>query len=344
MGPSAIGYYPFMRRNVLPFNSMLTLETVANLGLVYYMFLVGLELDFKPIIGAGKKAFSIAIAGIIVALPVGFTLHFYVLRKDSTKIRTEEDLHRFWFHGPMFWAVALATTNFAEVAQILANLKLLYSEIGRVALSAAAISDLCSGFLLILGIAVASDRKAYTIGTTLTFILVFVFLVRPALSWLSVHCTTKEDSYNEVYICFILSGIVLCGFVTDVCGLHSIVGPFVLGAIMPKGLELKNILVERVGNFVSSIMMPFFYLVVGLKFNFERILVNHGPQQNGTSILDVVLVVSLAFTTKIVSTSITALINKMTLRESLVLGFLMNTKGLMALIILVSGRDLKVRT
>lgn len=338
-----IGYYPFIRRNILPFNSMLTLETVANLGLVYYMFLVGLELDFKPIIGAGKKAFSIAIAGIIVAVPVGFTLHFYVLRKDFTILRTEEDFHRFWFHGPMFWGVALATTNFAEVAQILANLKLLYSEIGRVALSAAAISDLCSGFLLILGMAVASDRKAYTIGTTMIFIVVFVFLVRPALSWVLVHCTTKEDSYNEVHICFILSGIVLCGFVTDVCGLHSIVGPFVLGAIMPKGLELKNILVERVGNFVSSIMMPFFYLVVGLKFNSERIFANHGPQQNGTSILEVVLVVSLAFITKIVTTSITALINKMTLRESLVLGFLMNTKGLMALIILVSGRDLKVR-
>ncbi|PRQ20318.1 putative cation/H+ exchanger, rossmann-like alpha/beta/alpha sandwich [Rosa chinensis] len=340
LGPTAIGGHPIISKFALSFNNLLTLETVANLGLVYYMFLLGIELDFRPVIRTGKKALSIAVAGIVVSVPVGWSLHYYVLRNQKSKVLKEDEQERLWIQGPLFWGITLATTNFADLARILANLKLLHSDIGRLALSAAVISDLFSGFLFMLAMAFVSINW-WSVGLTSAFIAIFVFLVRPALSWI-FQCTTKKDSYNELHVCFILTWIVICGFITDACGAHSIVGAFVLGAIMPRELEIKSFLVERIGNFVSSIMMPLFYLVVGLRFNVDRILYAEKGKPNGTTEFDVMVAVALAFTAKIVGTSIAALINKITLRDSMVLGVLMNTKGLLALIILSSARDLKV--
>ncbi|KAM5546594.1 hypothetical protein ABKV19_002399 [Rosa sericea] len=340
LGPTAIGGHPIIRKFALSFNSLLTLETVANLGLVYYMFLLGIELDFRPVIRTGKKALSIAVAGIVVSVPVGWSLHYYILRNQKSKVLTEDEQERLSIQGPLFWGITLATTNFADLARILANLKLLHSDIGILALSAAVISDLFSGFLFMLAMAFVSINW-WSVGLTSAFIAIFVFLVRPALSWI-LQCTTKKDSYSELHVCFILTWIVICGFITDACGAHSIVGAFVLGAIMPRELEIKSFLVERIGNFVSSIMMPLFYLVVGLRFNVDRILYAEKGKPNGTTEFDVMVAVALAFTAKIVGTSIAALINKITLRDSMVLGVLMNTKGLLALIILSSARDLQV--
>ncbi|KAL6180413.1 hypothetical protein ACLB2K_047076 [Fragaria x ananassa] len=339
-GPSAIGNIDVIRRTTLSFNSLLTLETIANLGLVYYMFLLGLELDFRPVIRAGKKALSIAVAGILVSVPVGWGLHYYVLRNQSHTDLKGDEQERLLKRGPLFWGISLATTNFADLARILADLKLLQSEIGRLALSAAVISDMFSGFFFMIAMAFVNFNW-WLVGLTSVFIAVFIFVVRPALSWV-LHITTKKDSHNELHVCFILSWIVICGFITDACGAHSIVGAFMLGAIMPKELELKSFLVERIGNFVSSMMMPLFYLVVGLRFNVDRILYVRKKEPNGTTKFDVMVVVALAFTAKLVATSIAALINKIKLRDSLILGVLMNTKGLLALIILSSARDLKV--
>ncbi|KAL6176574.1 hypothetical protein ACLB2K_053207 [Fragaria x ananassa] len=340
LGPSAIGNIDVIRRTTLSFNSLLTLETIANLGLVYYMFLLGLELDFRPVIRSGKKALSIAVAGILVSVPVGWGLHYYVLRNQGHTDLKGDEQERLLKRGPLFWGISLATTNFADLARILADLKLLQSEIGRLALSAAVISDMFSGFLFMIAMAFVNFNW-WLVGLTSVFIAVFIFVVRPALSWV-LQNTTKKDSHNELHVCFILSWIVICGFITDACGAHSIVGAFMLGAIMPKELELKSFLVERIGNFVSSMMMPLFYLVVGLRFNVDRILYVRKKEPNGTTKFDVMVVVALAFTAKLVATSIAALINKIKLRDSLILGVLMNTKGLLALIILSSARDLKV--
>lgn len=134
-----------------PFQSLLSLETIGNLGLVYYIFLVGLELELKPVIRAGRKALSIALAGMVVAIGSGFALHFLLVKKSlNLKVEVSRNDHNNTHSGPLFWAVALATTSFPDVARILADLKLLHSEIGRLALSAAAISELCSWFLFIL--------------------------------------------------------------------------------------------------------------------------------------------------------------------------------------------------
>ncbi|KAM1064343.1 hypothetical protein ACFX13_029056 [Malus domestica] len=198
----------------------------------------------------------------------------------------------------------------------LADLKLLRSEFGRLALSSAVISDLCSWFLFLLGMAAVNMTNMVAVGSTLAFIAVCTFLIRPALPRILTSEREKEDTDYSHHMCFVLAGVMLCGFITDALGSHSIVGPFVLGAIMPKGLRVRL-----------------------------QDMLNHPEAEyearSGTTIYRLVAVVIVAFGAKIVSTFAASLINKMSPRDSLALGVLMNTKGLLTLIVLSSARDLK---
>lgn len=184
---------------------MRTLETLGNLAIVYHMFLVGLELDFKPVIRSGKKTLSIAFAGIIFSIPVGWVLHRYLLLKDFTE---QTKIYKQNRNGPIFWGIALATTNFPDLARILADLKLLHSEVGRLALSSAVISDLCSWFLLLLGMAAVNMTNMVAVGSTLAFIAVCTFLLRPALSWM----LTRERERKKIPTIVIIRALFSLGW------------------------------------------------------------------------------------------------------------------------------------
>ncbi|TQD71311.1 hypothetical protein C1H46_043154 [Malus baccata] len=236
------------------------------------MFLVGLELDFKPVIRSG------------------WVLHRYLLLKDFTEPTKIYKQNR---NGPIFWGIALATTNFPDLARILADL--LHSEVGRLALSSAVISDLCSWFLFLLGMAAVDMTNMVAVGSTLAFIAVCTFLIRPALPWILTSEREKEDTDYSHHMCFVLAGVMLCGFITDALGSHSIVGPFVLGAIMPKGLRVR---------LQDMLKHP--------ETEYEA--------RSRTTIYRLVAVVIVAFGAKIVSTFAASLINKMSPRDSLALG------------------------
>ncbi|KAF3452658.1 hypothetical protein FNV43_RR03091 [Rhamnella rubrinervis] len=311
---------------------MLTLETLGNLSLIYYLFLVGLEVDIKPILRAGKKPLSIALVGLIIPIPIGYALHKLATGHPSSTGGLYSSRMKF---GSIFWGIALATTNFPDLARILADLKLLHSEVGRIALSSAVITDLFSWILLVLSIAMASDGEYVTIAASIGFALVCLFALRPALAWL-ISRTSKDESYNEYHIGFVLASVPLFGYLTDSCGCESMLGAFMLGVIMPKG-ELKNTLMEKVEDFVSGLMMPLFFLIIGLRTN------RLGFGNKHISVGAYIIVVVLSFSAKVVSTFFAAVfMNNMSMRDGLALGLLMNTKGLLALIIISAGRDLKV--
>lgn len=321
MGGSGLASTQFIHSHVFPIKSIMTLETVANLSMVYYMFLVGLETDFTLILRAGKKAYSVVLAGFVVAMPVGYGL-FYKLQPKASN-----------HGGAIFWAVALACTNFPDLARILADVKLLRSEFGRTALTSALISDLCSWVFLVVAMALLHQGKYFALGSTVAFTIFCVFALRPALKWIIRH-TAKEDNYNDFHVCLVLTGVIVCGFIADACGAHSIAGAFMLGVIMPKG-DLTDTIMEKVEDFVSGILMPIFFIMVGLR-------VKIGQITHGTSWANAFLVIVLTFLPKIFSTYCISFLYGMPALDGLSLGLLMNTKGLLSLIILCTGRDLKV--
>ncbi|XP_024926155.3 cation/H(+) antiporter 15 [Ziziphus jujuba] len=332
MGPSVLGSTSLGCKVLFPYNSVITLENIANLGIIYYMFLVGLEVDMKPVVRAGKKALSTAIAGLILPVPVGYGLHHLLMRHPDHSVNK---------YGPLFWGVVLGTTNFPDLARILADHKLLHSDVGRTALSSAVITDIFSWMLFVLAVAVSNDGKIFTVISTALIVLFYIYALAPAVSWMLRKTTKDDQNYSHNHICFILAGVIASAYITDSTGCHSILGAFMFGVILPKGKggELKHALTDNLEDFVSGLMTPLFFLVIGLRTDTFEVF-QTGSRITVPRFLAVTL---LALCTKIASTfSAAVFFNKMTPRDGLALGLLMNTKGLLALIITNSARDLMV--
>lgn len=319
----------FLQR-VFPERSLTVLDTLANMGLLFFLFLVGLELDPKSLRRTGKGAMGIAMAGITLPLlGIGTS---YVLRSTISK----------GVNGPpflIFIGVALSITAFPVLARILAELKLLTTNLGRIAMSAAAVNDVAAWILLALAIALSGTACSPLVSLWVflcgsVFVLFCFFTLPPAFRWMSYRCS-KGEPVRELYICATLSTVLAAGFITDLIGIHALFGAFVVGVLVPKDGPLAGALVEKVEDLVSSLFLPLYFVSSGLKTNITTI---QGAQSWGL----LILVIFTACFGKILGTILMALFCKMPLQESLALGFLMNTKGLVELIVLNIGKDRKV--
>ncbi|KAF8101866.1 hypothetical protein N665_0201s0175 [Sinapis alba] len=320
LGPSALGRNKDFIELVFPKWSTPILESVASIGLLFFLFLVGLELDLAALGHTGKKAFAIALAGICLPFALGAGISLF-LRRD-----VEED------HGSagywqflLFIGVALSITAFPVLARILAELKLLTTSVGQTALAAAAFNDIAAWILLALAVALPGSHdhhkhispliSLWVLLSGVTFVVFMFFVIQPAMRWTVQY---YDGTVHEACICLTLAGVLVSGFITDLIGLHSIFGAFVFGLIIPKSGSFRERLVERIEDFVSGLLLPLYFASSGLKTDVNKI--------RG----------------KIIGTFLMAMVCTIPARESLTLGFLMNTKGLVELVVLNIGREKKV--
>ncbi|RVW43236.1 Cation/H(+) antiporter 18 [Vitis vinifera] len=311
LGPSALGRNKQYLHSIFPPKSLTVLDTLANLGLLFFLFIVGLELDLKSLHRAGKKALSIAVAGISLPFALGVGTSF-VLRATISKGVDA---------GPfvVFMGVALSITAFPVLARILAELKLLTTDVGQMAMSAAAVNDVAAWILLALAIALSGTGRSPIISLWV---------------WMAQRCPEGEP-VDEMYICATLAAVLAAGFVTDAIGIHALFGSFVMGILVPKEGPFASALVEKVEDLVSGLLLPLYFVSSGLKTDVSTI---RGLQS--WSLL--VLVIFTACLGKIAGTIAVSLCCRMPVREALALGFLMNSKGLVELIVLNIGKERKV--
>ncbi|XP_054820219.1 cation/H(+) antiporter 19 [Prosopis cineraria] len=331
LGPSAIGRSHSFLHTVFPKKSSTVLETLANVGLLFFLFLVGLELDMRSIRRTGHKALGIAIAGISVPFILGIGTSFVLRATISKGVEPTAFL--------VFMGVALSITAFPVLARILAELKLLTTDVGRIAMAAAAVNDVAAWILLALAIALSGSHTSPLISLWVllcgaTFILFCVFAIKPVLLIMAKH-SHEGEPVKELYICITLMIVLASSFATDTIGIHALFGAFVIGIIMPKDGPFAGVLIERLEDIISSLFLPLYFVSSGLKTNVATI-------SGGTSWGLLFLVIFTACFGKIVGTIVVALICRMPFREALALGFLMNTKGLVELIVLNIGKDRKV--
>uniref|UniRef100_A0A803PJ13 Cation/H(+) antiporter 15 n=1 Tax=Cannabis sativa TaxID=3483 RepID=A0A803PJ13_CANSA len=329
LGPSVLGRNARFANTIFPLRSVMVLETMANVGLLYFLFLVGVEMDLSVIRRTGKKSLAIAVAGMVLPFIIGACFSFILHKKDESMTQGTYIL---------FLGVALSVTAFPVLARILAELKLINTELGRIALSSALINDMCAWILLALAIALAENRASslaslWVILSSAAFVAFCVLIVRPIISWM-VRRTPEGESFSEFNICLILTGVMISGFITDAIGTHSVFGAFVFGLVIPNG-PLGVTLIEKLEDFISGLLLPLFFAISGLKTDVSTI------QSIGTWGF-LMLIIFLACAGKIVGTLLVAMYYKMTIHEGFTLGFLMNSKGLVEMIVLNVGRDQKV--
>ncbi|XP_024190171.1 cation/H(+) antiporter 20 [Rosa chinensis] len=244
-------------------------------------------------------------------------------------------LHQFL----VFIGVALSITAFPVLARILAELKLLTTRIGETAMAAAAFNDVAAWILLALAVALAGGNlkgplvSIWVLISGVAFVAFMFILVRPLMTWVANRCSSQME--DEAYLCFTLAGVMLSGFMTDLIGVHAIFGAFIFGLTIPKGGEFAAKLTKRIEDFVSGLLLPLYFASSGLKTDVTKI---RGIKAWGL----LALVISVSCTGKILGTFLVAMMSMIPVRESLALGVLMNTKGLVELVVLNIGKEKKI--
>ncbi|KAL9247106.1 hypothetical protein vseg_020571 [Gypsophila vaccaria] len=334
LGPSGIGRNQAYINTIFPAWSTPILESVASIGLLFFLFLVGLELDLSSILRTGRHSFTIALAGITLPFATGAALSLLL----RTAIPGPTSPPPAFAPFLLFIAVSLSITAFPVLSRILAELKLLTTPLGHTALSAAAFNDLAAWILLALAVSLSGTSNktplvpVYVLLCGVGFIVLMFLVAKPAMSWVAKR---NNSSPSEVYITMTLAGVLVSGFITDLIGIHSIFGAFIFGLVIPKEGGFGRRLIERIEDFVMGLLLPLYFASSGLKTDVTKI-------QGGVAWGVLGLVIVVACFGKIVGTFSVAVCCRIKVREALVLGVLMNTKGLVELIVLNIGKEKKV--
>ncbi len=336
LGPSLLGLLPWdLDDRLFPDEVLPYLNILAQLGLVLFMFIVGLELDMLLIRGREKIAGSISAASVVLpfALGAALSLVLYPLH-DQTPSGPVPPLGLALFLG-----VAMSITAFPVLARILTDRGMHRTPIGVLSLACAAVDDIIAWTLLAFVVAVVQGNGPLDVLRivilTAVFAAIMFGVVRPLLRRLN-------DWYRRVgrltpdILSVVLIGILVSAFVTEMIGIHAIFGAFVFGAVMPRkdAADLTHEILERLEQVSVLLLLPLFFVVTGLSTNIGSI--------TGSGLWQLALILLVAVGGKFVGAYAGARAMKVRPRQATALGLLMNTRGLTELVILNVGKQLGV--
>jgi Kef-type K+ transport system membrane component KefB len=323
LGPTLFGaLLPELQVLLFPTDIIPVIGVVANLGLIFYMFLVGLELDVRQLKGRLGQAAAISNASVALPMVLGMAaaVPIYAL------VAPEQEFVAF----ALFMGVAMSITAFPVLARILVERRMLKRPVGALAMAAAAIDDVTAWFLIAVAIAVATAGDVggvlETILLAVAFCLLMFVAVRPLLARVS-------DAYDEAgrvpgtWIAAIFAGVLLSAFTTETIGIALIFGAFVMGMVMPRHAELTEDVTGRIEDFVVTLLLPLFFAYTGLRTNV-------GLLDRPELWLMTVALIVVAIAGKLFGAMFTARLTGFGWRASAVIGTLMNTRGLTELIVL----------
>ncbi|KAI5054970.1 hypothetical protein GOP47_0030115 [Adiantum capillus-veneris] len=337
LGPTALGRINVYMQTLFPAKSLPLLETVATIGLMFFIFMVGMNLDLQVLRKIGRKALIIAATGISVPFIVSIGLACFVRSTIAKEVRLAPLL--------IFMGAPISISAFSVLVRIMAELKLLSTDIAKLAIPIAALNDVTIWTLLAVGVAIAGGGHGKGPLTPVFVILcavgfgIFMFTVgRKAMGVVARRATRPEGGESsDLYVCITLMSVLGAGFCSDAVGVHALLGPFLLGLVLPKDNPFPKMITEKIEDFVTGLFLPLFFASSGLKTNLGTL---HGVNSIGF----LALFFCTAAFGKILASFVAARLIGLPNRRALILGFLLNTKGLAVLIVLNIGRDLKALT
>lgn len=331
LGPSVLGALaPSASLYLLPPDVAPYLGIIAQVGVILFMFLVGLELDTGLLRDKPHAALAISHASIIApfVLGAGTALWLYPQLSSSD---VPFDLFA------MFMGVAMSITAFPVLARILTDRGLSKTRLGVVAISCAAVDDVTAWCLLAVVASMAEARAkgaVLTIALTLGYVGVMFTLVRPLIARYVAHLERGGEPSREV-IAAVFIALLLSALATEVIGIHAIFGAFLLGAVIPHDTQLARSLTLKLEDLVVILLLPAFFAFTGMRTQI-------GLVSGSTHWLMCVAIIGVACAGKFGGTFVAARMSGLGARDAASLGALMNTRGLMELVVLNLGLDLGV--
>ena len=330
LGPSALGWLaPGVAAAVLPSSVAPFLNVIAQVGVILYMFLVGLELDPKLLRNRGHATVAISHASILAPFLMGALLALFLYPRLSPCGVSFTSFS-------LFIAVSMSITAFPVLARILTDRGIHKTRMGVIALTCAAVDDVTAWCLLALVVSVVHARTAGALSTivlALAFIAAMILAARPAMVRLTLLHGNRGLTQGVLAAIFV--ALLVSALTTDVIGIHAIFGAFALGAIIPHDSSLARELTDRLEDLVIVLLLPAFFAFTGLR---TQIGLVHGASEW----MVCALIIAVASSGKFGGAAIAARLTGLGWRDSSALGVLMNTRGLVELIVLNIGYDLKV--
>jgi Kef-type K+ transport system membrane component KefB len=327
LGPSLLG--PKISALVLPLEIAPFLQVIAQLGVILYMFMVGLDLNAGLIKGRAHSFVATSHASILLPFLLGSILALALYPRLSSR---DVPFTRF----VLFLAVAMSITAFPVLARILTDRGMSRTELGVVALSCAATDDVTAWCLLafVVGIAKAQAGAGISVAAgALTYLAVMLLVIRPLAARLVQRYPTAPVPRRAAALIFI--ALLASALTTDLIGIHAVFGAFVLGAVIPHDSAVARTFSRQLEQIVTVLLLPAFFAFTGMR---TRIDLVSGWQPW----LLCGLIILVATVGKFGGTCVAARFTGLSWRDAAALGALMNTRGLMELVVLNIGLDLKV--
>jgi len=329
LGPSLLGHFaPGLSTMILPAPVAPTLAIVAEISIILYMFLVGVNLHVDYLRGRARAVIVTSHASMITPFTMGVILALYLYPRLSSS-----DVHFTTF--ALFMGVAMSITAFPVLARIVADRGLTHTKLGSVALACAASDDATAWCLLAMVVGATRGSMESALGVvmlTLAFGAVMIGLVRPLVAKLTAKA---GDEPSRDAIAIALGGLLVSALIAHRIGTHAIFGAFLFGAVMPKDSGLARALDAKLHDLVTILLLPAFFALTGMRTEI-------GLLASPFDWLVCGLIILVATAGKFGGTIVGARLSGFDSRMAAALGVLMNTRGLMELIVLNVGRDLNV--
>ncbi|KAA1072856.1 K(+)/H(+) antiporter [Puccinia graminis f. sp. tritici] len=328
LGPTAMGRIPNFSHTIFPTSSIPFLSLVANIGLVLFLFIIGLEVDFKLFKQNWRSAAGIGFFGLAIPFGIGAAVAAGIYNRFVDASTVE------FGHFLLFICVAFAITAFPVLCRILTELKLLQNPVGIATLAAGVANDVIGWILLALAVTLVNSGAGltalYVMLVVAAWIVFLALVVRPVFIFLARRSGSFEKGPTPGITCLVLLMTFTSAWFTQVIGVHSIFGGFLIGVIMPHDGGFANKLVAKIEDLVTVFFLPLYFTLSGLSTDLTQL--NDGALWGWT-----VCVLISAEVSKFVPCFLMARWGGMDWRESGAVGSLMACKGLVELIVLNIG-------
>lgn len=332
LGPSLLGhFFPGAFESLFPTESLNNLGLLSQIGLVLYMFAIGMELDFSILKTKINQTLVISHAGIVVPFFLGIVASYFIYEEYAAS-------NTAFLPFSLFIGISMSITAFPVLARIIQERNMTKTPIGTLTIASAANDDVTAWCLLAIVIAIAQagtfTSALFSIGLTAIYIVSMFAIVRPLLKKLG-ETYINTETINKTSVSFIFLVLVISATITEIIGIHALFGAFIAGVVMPPNFGFRKLMTDKVEDIALFFFLPLFFAFTGLR---TEIGLLNTPEL--WMVCGGLIIVAIAG--KLGGCSIASRLIGETWKDSLTIGVLMNTRGLMELIALNIGYEMGI--